>query len=372
MVGSPRDRQPVDHAPHGEPTPDGPAGPACQARTTRRRKLTRSTTDKHVWGVAGGLGRYFGIDPVHLPRRRSAPRRSSAGSASLAYLALAAFLPKDDGEPAWIEGRSRVDDDRASPPCWRSPRVTTLSAAGVPARPGPVRRRRAARVARARRSTARSAAAAAATTRRGDRRAATLAPARAGRPRSGAATGIGFIAAIGGGSAVAVIAIFAGLGLIAAGLLGGPRWLILPVIVLVLPLAVVSAADIDLRGGVGERSLPADLRRRPAPRVPARRRARSISTCATMDAARRARPQVNVQRRASARRACACPRDACVTTDGEIGVGAADLPERADEGVNLDIDQLARQSPAGRGCVVNGRRRRRAPADRPHPGSACA
>jgi phage shock protein PspC (stress-responsive transcriptional regulator) len=28
------------------------------------RKLTRSTTDKYVSGVAGGLGRYFGIDPL--------------------------------------------------------------------------------------------------------------------------------------------------------------------------------------------------------------------------------------------------------------------------------------------------------------------
>ena len=106
--------------------------------------------------------------------------------------------------------------------------------------------------ARARRSTARSAAQRGTTRRR-----------RSPAPRSaliaaaavlGAATGVGLIAAIGGGTAVAVIAIFAGFGLVAAGLLGGPRWLILPVVVLVMPLAVVSAADIDLRGGVGERS----------------------------------------------------------------------------------------------------------------------
>ena len=70
----------------------------------------------------------------------------------------------------------------------------------------------------------------------------------------GTATAVGFAAAIGGGTAEAVIGIAAGLGLIAAGLLGGPRWLILPVMVLVLPLAVVSAANIDLTGGVGHRS----------------------------------------------------------------------------------------------------------------------
>ena len=28
------------------------------------RKLTLSTSDKYVWGVAGGLGRYFGVDAM--------------------------------------------------------------------------------------------------------------------------------------------------------------------------------------------------------------------------------------------------------------------------------------------------------------------
>ena len=40
----------------------------------------------------------------------------------------------------------------------------------------------------------------------------------------------------------------------------------------IMPLAVVSAADIDLRGGVGERTYRPAHRRRPAPRVQARRR----------------------------------------------------------------------------------------------------
>src|SRR5919206_78347 len=64
----------------------------------------------------------------------------------------------------------------------------------------------------------------------------------------------GLAAALGGGPIVAAGAIVAGLTLLAAGLLGGPRWLILPVIVLVVPLAIVSAGNIDLRGGVGQRN----------------------------------------------------------------------------------------------------------------------
>ncbi len=72
-----------------------------------QRKLTRSTTDKHIAGVAGGLGRYFGIDPV-IFRVGFGAATLVSGIGLIAYLALVAFLPKDDGEPAWVEGRSRA------------------------------------------------------------------------------------------------------------------------------------------------------------------------------------------------------------------------------------------------------------------------
>src|SRR3954453_15541617 len=91
------------------PSPDEPRtvpsdplpGPDAQ------RKLTRSTTDKHVAGVAGGLGRYFGIDPV-IFRVGFGAATLVSGIGLIAYIGLLAFLPKDDGEPAWIEGRSRA------------------------------------------------------------------------------------------------------------------------------------------------------------------------------------------------------------------------------------------------------------------------
>src|SRR3954453_8360275 len=91
------------------PSPDEPRtvpsdplpGPDAQ------RKLPRSTTDKHVAGVAGGPGRYFGIDPV-IFRVGFGAATLVSGIGLIAYIALAAFLPQDDGEPAWVEGRSRV------------------------------------------------------------------------------------------------------------------------------------------------------------------------------------------------------------------------------------------------------------------------
>jgi phage shock protein PspC (stress-responsive transcriptional regulator) len=44
-----------------------------------------------------------------------------------------------------------------------------------------------------------------------------------------------------------------GAGLIVAAFTGGARWLVLPAIAFSLPVALVTAADADLRGGVGER-----------------------------------------------------------------------------------------------------------------------
>ncbi len=179
----------------------------------------------------------------------------------------------------------------------------------------------------------------------------------------GAATGVGFVAAIGGGPAIAVISIFAGLGLIGAGLLGGPRWLILPVIVLVLPLAVVSAADLDLRGGVGERKdrpvSVADLR--PEYRIGVGhidldlRDMRPSSTPT----------EVNLRVGIGEARV-RVPLGACVVTRGKIGVGAADLPERVDEGVDISLhDGAAPTAPdTARHVHDQCRHRRRAPADR--------
>jgi len=75
--------------------------------TTEPRKLARSSEDHMVAGVAGGLGRYFGLDPV-LFRIAFGISIFFGGIGLLAYIALVAFLPHDDGRPSWIEGRSRV------------------------------------------------------------------------------------------------------------------------------------------------------------------------------------------------------------------------------------------------------------------------
>jgi phage shock protein C len=63
------------------------------------RTLTRSTTDRKISGVSGGLGAYLGIDPV-LVRVGFVVTTLASGVGLLAYLALLAIVPADDADPA--------------------------------------------------------------------------------------------------------------------------------------------------------------------------------------------------------------------------------------------------------------------------------
>ena len=63
------------------------------------RTLTRSTTDRKISGVSGGLGAYLGIDPV-LVRVGFVVTTLASGIGLLAYLALLAIVPADEGHPA--------------------------------------------------------------------------------------------------------------------------------------------------------------------------------------------------------------------------------------------------------------------------------
>jgi phage shock protein PspC (stress-responsive transcriptional regulator) len=303
------------------------------------RRLQRSSTDKYVAGVAGGFARYFGVDPL-LFRIAFFVSVFFGGVGLIAYVAAVVFIPRDDGKPAFMENRSRVFTvaiiaalciagvSAVHPPTFVfGPALfglALLAGAGVllyRAVGGDLRDDPARIAARA---------------------VLALIVLIAGL---GMATGIGIIAALGGGVAEAVIAIAGGLGLIAAGLLGGPRWLILPVVVLIMPLAVVNAADLNLRGGVGHRSyspqtvaavhpeyklgagrLEVDLRRLEVPEDGA---------------------DVNL-RIGMGEAIVRAPADACIATDASIGVGRADLSGPHDQGFDVDV-----VAPAHRGRVVH-------------------
>jgi phage shock protein C len=63
------------------------------------RRLTRSTTDKMLGGVAGGLADYFAIDPI-VVRVGFAVTTLFTGAGLLAYLALLVFVPADVSAPS--------------------------------------------------------------------------------------------------------------------------------------------------------------------------------------------------------------------------------------------------------------------------------
>ena len=72
--------------------------------TNRPRQLRRSTSDKRLGGVAGGLGDYFSVDPL-LFRIGFAVATLFSGAGAIAYLGLLAFVPTDDGAPALLDPR---------------------------------------------------------------------------------------------------------------------------------------------------------------------------------------------------------------------------------------------------------------------------
>ena len=98
------------------------------------RRLTRSSSDKVLAGVAGGLGRYFDIDPI-IFRIGFVVLTLAGGAGVLAYLAAWVLVP-DDPMPGQAPtdrsraatiarcGRARARRDRAARPraCSSSPR----------------------------------------------------------------------------------------------------------------------------------------------------------------------------------------------------------------------------------------------------------
>ncbi len=67
--------------------------------TSSPTPLRRSTADKKISGVAGGLADHLGLDPT-LVRAGFAISILFSGAGLVAYLLLLAIVPKDDAMPA--------------------------------------------------------------------------------------------------------------------------------------------------------------------------------------------------------------------------------------------------------------------------------
>ena len=67
--------------------------------TSSPRPLTRSSTDKHIFGVSGGLAEYFNVD-ANIVRVGWIVATLFTGVAIFAYLGIALFVPSDDRLPS--------------------------------------------------------------------------------------------------------------------------------------------------------------------------------------------------------------------------------------------------------------------------------
>lgn len=69
------------------------------------KKLSRSTTDRMLGGVCGGIGEYFDIDPVIV--RVIFVLMGMAGGGVVFYLILWLVMPADDSIETCVEGNVR-------------------------------------------------------------------------------------------------------------------------------------------------------------------------------------------------------------------------------------------------------------------------
>jgi phage shock protein PspC (stress-responsive transcriptional regulator) len=213
------------------------------------RRLTRSSEDRVVGGVAGGLGRYFDVDPVVF-RIGFAAGAFVGGAGLLVYLLALAFVPGEGGERAPID-RSRAltiaglivlgiavlasfDGD-----LFWGPLVPLAVIGGIGYA-----------IYRATRRT------------RFDGRVtpgrvvAWLAIGTGAVMALGAlAFGSAWAAAEGSGAVVAGLVIAIGALLVVSALRsGGSRWLVVPALAIAVPLGVVSAAGVSFDGGFGDKT----------------------------------------------------------------------------------------------------------------------
>jgi phage shock protein PspC (stress-responsive transcriptional regulator) len=308
--------------------PDIPAAPPPNPPPPTPRKLTRSSRDRIIGGVAGGIGRYFGIDPT-LVRIGFVALALLGGTGLIVYAAALLLVPLDE-EAA---GAPRTPRDRAL----AVGIAVALIIAGLVF--GSF----------------------------GFAFGGALVPlgflvliglavwwlvsgerpsGSAGDVARRAALGIGLLigcaalsvasflaSGLGGGVVVAGIVIAAGAALVAAAFVGGARWLVLPALAIALPLAFVSAAGIDLDGGFGDR------REHPATVAELDQTYRLGAGELVVDLRDLDLPSGDhpLKVRIGAGHALVLvPDDVCVASSAEIGMGAVAIFDRTSGGLDVN------------------------------------
>jgi len=75
------------------------------------KKLTRSSTNKYVFGVCGGLGEYLNIDPTLVRIAWFILALTNFGLFGLVYIICGFVIPEDSGYIEYTEGQSDKKDN---------------------------------------------------------------------------------------------------------------------------------------------------------------------------------------------------------------------------------------------------------------------
>jgi phage shock protein PspC (stress-responsive transcriptional regulator) len=299
------------------------------------RRLVRVRSGRVLGGVCAGLGRYFNVDPI-IFRIGAVVLAFVGGAGLLAYLAALLLVPAEDspaatdGAPAgrnrWLVIGGVIVLLLVTWPFLLGGGLlvagllipfTILVATGVlvwwfVSGEGPA----------------------------GD----------AGDVAKRAALGIGILvvcgliaiggawaAAAGGETVVAIVVIAAGAAILAGAFLRPVRWLVLPAVALALSAGTVSAAGIDLDGGVGERDY------RPASAADLHDRYELGMGQLVIDLRQTDLPPGDVPMEVDLGIGDArvvVPEDVCVATDAHVGVGEARTFGLHNGGVDVDLEDL--------------------------------
>ena len=305
-----------------------------------------SSDDRVIAGVCAGLAEYFGIDPV-IVRVVAVALVFAGGAGLLAYVAAWLLVPEHGADPSKRPGRAATIAGAVALvlaigtllPLWSGPfgshwagpfgGLVFLGLAGLGVwylasgeKP--------------------SAGGARDILRRAGFGIALLALCGI------LAIGGAWATAAGGGTVVAGVVIVVGLWLVASAFIGGARWLILPALALALPAGVVSAANLDVSGGVGERQYrpvaPAQVR--DSYRLGVGQMIVDLRAAKLPPGDRHLRVELGV-----GQAVLVVPRDVCVATSAKLGAGEVDVFDRASGGVDVDW-QDERRAPAGRTRLV--------------------
>jgi phage shock protein PspC (stress-responsive transcriptional regulator) len=302
------------------------------------RRLTRARAGRMVGGVCAGLGRYFNVDPI-IFRIGAIVLTLVGGAGILAYLAALLLIPAEDSAEEAPAGRNRwiVIGGLIVLLCISFPFLlggglllaglaipfAVLVAAGVlvwwfVSGEGPA----------------------------GD----------VGDVAKRAALGLGILlvcgliaiggawaAAAGGETVVAIVVILAGVAILAGAFARPVRWLVLPAVALALSAGTVSAAGIDLDGGVGDRDY------RPASALDLRDTYELGMGELIVDLRQTDLPPGDVPLEVDlgvGEARVIVPEDVCVATDAQVGVGEVRSFDQHNEGVDVDYDELPDAAPS--------------------------